>query len=140
MRCTCFVDNLNLRTINSTITIHGCGCDVGPRFSLDSHGGYFLFGPGWLAAIFELPWARLIVGIYPLGIGIFQTGVKRKYKLGPTKKFPVQIFASLSRVYISSSSLKDAYPQGSDSYDQGNHSNPIEEDSRPRGGGAGSRH
>ena len=78
MRCTCFVDNL----------IHGCACDVGPRFSLDSHGGYFLFGPGWLAAIFELPWARLIVGIYPLGVGIFQTGVKRrKYKLGPTKKF-----------------------------------------------------
>ena len=27
---------------------------------------------------------------------------RRKYKLGPTKKFPVQIFASLSRVYISS--------------------------------------
>ena len=29
---------------------------------------------------------------------------RRKYKLGPTKKFPVQIFASLARVYISSSS------------------------------------
>jgi len=47
----------------------------------------------------------LIVGIYPLGVGIFQTGVRRrKYKLGRTEKFPVQIFASLSRVYISSSS------------------------------------
>ena len=47
----------------------------------------------------------LIVGIPPLGSGFFQTGVRRrKYKLGPTKKFPVQIFASLARVYISSSS------------------------------------
>ena len=49
--------------------------------------------------------ARLIVGIPPLGSVFFQSGVRRrKYKLGPTKKFPVQIFASLARVYISSSS------------------------------------
>ena len=46
----------------------------------------------------------LIVGNPPLGSGFFQTVRRRKYKLGPTKKFPVQIFASLARVYISSSS------------------------------------
>jgi hypothetical protein len=40
---------------------------------------------------------NLIVGIPPLGWGFFQTGVRRRiYKLGPTKKFPVQIFASLT--------------------------------------------
>ena len=56
---------------------------------------------GWKS---EFP-ENLIVGIPPLGSGFFQTGVRRrKYKLGPTKKFPVQIFASLARVYISSSS------------------------------------
>ena len=48
---------------------------------------------------------NLIVETPPWGGGFFQSGVRRtKYKLGPTKKFPVQIFASLSRVYISSSS------------------------------------
>ena len=46
----------------------------------------------------------LIVGNHPPGVGFFQTEVRRrKYKLGPTKKFPVQIFASWARVYISSS-------------------------------------
>ena len=48
----------------------------------------------------ESVWTILIVGIGPLGVQIFQTGVRRrKYKLGPTKQFPVQIFASLARVY-----------------------------------------
>ena len=66
---------------------------------------------------FCVPTNGLIVGIPPLqlGSGFFQTGVRRrKSKLGPTvtKKFPVQaVFASLARVYISSSS-----PQSSEGF------------------------
>ena len=56
---------------------------------------------------------RLIVGNHPLGVGHFQTGVRRrKYKLGPTKQKTVPGISSLARVYISSSSpsLKVPYP------------------------------
>ena len=56
---------------------------------------------GSLSRLLQGP--MVIVGIRPLGVGIFQTG-RRKYKLGPPttrpgKKFLVQIFASLARVY-----------------------------------------
>jgi len=74
---------------------------------------------------------------------------RRKYKLGPTKKFPVQIFASLSRVYISS---ERRLPQGVDSYDHTGterrkelvgtpRPDPSERGATARGGafGAGSR-